>query len=344
MKSIVQCVSRLVTAAALITWWISPSMAADPVRFALDWVPYGKHAGFFSGVERGYYAKAGLDVKIQRGFGADTLKILAGGQGDFILAETDQLAVRRGKGLMAKVLGMAHDKSLFVILSFEERGIKTPKDLEGKKIGAPVYTMPRVIFPAFAKHVGIDKDKVEWVTMDGPATVPALLSGQVPVMATFQTIFPAVKAGALKLEKKLNIMLYSDYGFDIYSGAVAAMDSLVKERPDYVRRFVQASYQALAWSIQNPEESVRDFLKTHPQASYDISLAQFIIFIDHIMTPYGRQHGLGQVSAEKMQKTRDVALAVFPADRVPEVSELYTNEFLPKLFPKRKGVECKLCP
>jgi NitT/TauT family transport system substrate-binding protein len=330
--------------AALMGFTAPSTMAADPVRFALDWVPYGKHSGFFSGRERGFYAKAGLDVKIQRGFGANTLKILAGGKADFILAESDQVAVRRGKGLMAKALGMTHDKSLFVIYSFKNAGIKSPKDLEGKEIGAPVYTMPRVIFPAFAKHVGINKDKVTWVTMDGPSTIPSLLSGKIAAMATFHTIFPAVKAGAQKQGKALNILLYSDYGFDIYSGALTTMDDLIQKRREYVRRFVRTSYEALAWSFEHPEEAVRDFVKTHPEASYETSLAQFMIFIDHLMTPYGKKHGLGQISAKKMKRTRDVALAVFPVDRVPEVSELFTNEFLPKLFPKPKKVACKLCP
>jgi NitT/TauT family transport system substrate-binding protein len=344
MKTIARSLFTLLYVVALMGVQVAPSVAADPVRFALDWVPYGKHSGFFAAVDRGYYTKAGLEVKIQRGFGANTLKILAGGQADFIIAETDQLIVRRGKGLMAKTLGMLHDKSLFVIYSFKDAGIRSPKDLEGTRIAAPVYTMVRVIFPAFAKHAGIDKDKVTWVTMDGPATVPAFLSGQVPAMATFHTMYGPVKKGAQKLGKKLNVLLYSDFGFDIYSGALSAMDTLIEKRPDYVRRFVRASYEALAWSIEHPEEAVRGFIKTHPQASFDISMAQFGVFIDHLLTPYGKKHGLGQISAEKIKITRDVALGVFKVPRVPQVSEIFTNAFLPKLFPKRKAVACNLCP
>ncbi len=69
------------------------------------------------------------------------------------------------------------------------------------------------------------------------------------------------------------------------------------------------------------------------ESSYDVSLAQFKIFIDHILTPYAKKHGLGQISADKMKLTRDVVVDFFKTPRIPEVSELDTNAYLPKLFP-----------
>ncbi len=344
MKTLTRIASVLSLAAGFFLCSSFPSGAADSVRFALDWVPYGKHSGLFAGLSQGIYAKAGLDVKIQRGFGADTLKFLGGDKADFIIAETDQLIVRRAKGLMAKALGMFHDKSLFVAYSLEGSGVNAPKDLEGKTIGGTSYSMDRVIFPVFARKVGIDNNKVSWATMDHASLVPSLLSGKISAMTTFHTIYSAVKTGADKLGKKVKVMLYSDYGFDIYSGAFAATDKLIKSRPDYVRRFIGASYQALAWGIENPEKAVRDFVKTHPEASYNVALAQFKVFIDHILTPYGKKHGLGHISADKMKQTRDVVVNFFKTPRAPKVSELYTNAYLPKLFPRTKPIDCKLCP
>ncbi|MDP6088216.1 MAG: ABC transporter substrate-binding protein [Nitrospinota bacterium] len=344
MKSIARRFSLMILVLTLIGYTAASSIAAESVRFALDWIPYGKHSGLFAGLSQGIYAKAGLDVKIQRGFGADTLKFLSGGKADFIIAETDQLIVRRSKGLIARTLGMFHDKSLFVIYSLKGAGIRGPKDLEGKTVGGTSYSMDRVIFPVFAKRVGITNDKVSWATMDHAALIPSLLSGKVKAMSTFHTVYAAVKRGAQKVNKQVTVLLYSDHGFDIYSGAVSAMDSLINKRPDYVRRFLNASYQALAWSIENPEKAVRGFVKTHPEASYEVALAEFQVFVDHILTPYAKKHGLGQISAEKMKTTRNVVTGFFKTPRIPEVSELYSNKFLPKLFPKRKKVDCKLCP
>ncbi|MBI3077406.1 MAG: hypothetical protein HYY85_10580, partial [Deltaproteobacteria bacterium] len=40
-------------AVGLIGWSPSPGVAADKVSFALDWLFYGKHAGFFAAQEKG---------------------------------------------------------------------------------------------------------------------------------------------------------------------------------------------------------------------------------------------------------------------------------------------------
>ena len=53
MKTIARSLFTLLYVVALMGVQVAPSVAADPVRFALDWVPYGKHSGFFAAVDRG---------------------------------------------------------------------------------------------------------------------------------------------------------------------------------------------------------------------------------------------------------------------------------------------------
>lgn len=48
--------------------------AAD-VRFSLEWLYGGGHAGFYVAQDKGFYADHGLKVDIERGYGsADTIK------------------------------------------------------------------------------------------------------------------------------------------------------------------------------------------------------------------------------------------------------------------------------
>ena len=96
MKLIARFFSSMILVLTLIGYTIAPSIAAESVRFALDWIPYGKHSGLFAGISQGFYAKAGLDVKIQRGFGADTLKFLSGGKAD--LQRVHQQRGPKGEG------------------------------------------------------------------------------------------------------------------------------------------------------------------------------------------------------------------------------------------------------
>jgi len=46
---------------------VYPARAAEkiPVRFSLDWIVGGRHAGWFTALEKGFYDEAGLKVTIR---------------------------------------------------------------------------------------------------------------------------------------------------------------------------------------------------------------------------------------------------------------------------------------
>ena len=47
---------------------VGSASAMDKVKFALDWIPYGKHAMYYVSIDKGFWKDAGLDV--QNGPGA----------------------------------------------------------------------------------------------------------------------------------------------------------------------------------------------------------------------------------------------------------------------------------
>ena len=63
--------------------------------------------------------------------------------------------------------------------------ITTPKDLEGRKIAAPAGSASRLLFPAFARSVGIDPDRIQWVTVTGALREPMLVRREVDATAPF---------------------------------------------------------------------------------------------------------------------------------------------------------------
>src|SRR3972149_7031558 len=101
------------------------------VQFA--WVVGGLHAGFFVAQEKGYYAAKGLDVSITRGFGSgDTAKIVAAGKAQFGEANLPTSIISTGRGAPVTIIGVLGGKAPESFLSFEEKGIRKPKDVEGK--------------------------------------------------------------------------------------------------------------------------------------------------------------------------------------------------------------------
>jgi NitT/TauT family transport system substrate-binding protein len=125
--------------------------AADKVLFSLQWIPGGNHFGVFAAKEQGFYKDAGLDVEIQRGFGSgDTAKRVATGTADIGIADAGSVIVGRSNGLKIKLVASLYEKSPDAIFFIKGNGITTPKDLEGRTIGATAGEAGEKLIPLFA--------------------------------------------------------------------------------------------------------------------------------------------------------------------------------------------------
>lgn len=311
------------------------ALAQDQVKFALDWIPYGKHAMFYVSQDKGFWKDAGLDVTMTRGFGSgDTAKRVAAGTEDFGFAAVASMITAKSRGADLKMVGMVHDRALDTVATLKANGIDEPKDLEGKKIGSPEGNAVRVVFPAFANINSFDPAKVTFVNMTVAAMVPSLMAGRVDAILIFYTEKPTVDAAAGKVSKEPVYLQYADYGMNTYGNGIIVSAKTLEERPDVVRRFVDATYKGIAWSVENPEEAVEIFLKHNPAISPDLARKHFDIAVEHLMTPTAREEGIGYMTRDRMVFTNDLVTEHMDLPKKTPVEELYTNDFLPKLFPK----------
>ena len=106
------------------------------VPYTLSWLPTGQYAYLYSARQLGYFKKRGIDLDISRGYGSmaatqavSTGKFQMGG------AQTGANLLSIMKGLDLRILGTQGYDATLGILVLEKGPIKTPKDLEGKKIG-----------------------------------------------------------------------------------------------------------------------------------------------------------------------------------------------------------------
>ncbi len=315
----------------------SPGLSADKVNFALDWLIYGKHAGFYVAKEKGFYRENNLDVTIQRGYGSgDTAKRVGAGQAQFGFSDTTAVMLARTRGVKIKLIGMIHDKSMHTIIVLKGSGITKPKDLEGRKIGSPEQNAVKIIFPAFAQVNGVDQDKVEWVNMTPDAVAPSLLAGRVDGGGFYATEIPTVRAGAKKVGKDIHVIYYSKFGIDVYSNGLITTDKMIREKPDLVRRFLDATMKGVAWGIEHPEEATDIFVKAHPTTSRNLARAHWAIAVDHLLTKPAKKFGIGYMTQEKMEYTRATVVKYMKVKIDFPAKEIYTNDFLPKLFPKAR--------
>ena len=313
-----------------------PADGAEKVTLALDWIAYGKHAPFFVALDKGYFKKAGLDVNIIRGNGSgDTVKIVNAERVGYGYADMGAMIIARSKGAQVKMISMIEHKNLHVIYALKSSGIRTPKDLEGKTIGTVPNEGAHALFPSLALVNGVDLKKVKFTTTAFAVKVPSLLNGKVDAVTSYYTDIPNYIKAAKQLGKEIVPIQYSKFGVDIYSNGILARDSRIQKRPKEVKGIVGSLIGAMAWSVENPKEAIRIFVKHKGTVDPRLARQHWDILVGHLLTPMTRKTGIGRMAQEKVQRTIDFIARAWKIPRKPKPSEIYTNQFIDKVIPKK---------
>ncbi|HJM44107.1 MAG TPA: ABC transporter substrate-binding protein [Nitrospinota bacterium] len=316
---------------AVVLMFATSAVALEKMTYSMGWLIYGRDLGWLVARDKGYYKAEGLDVNIVRGYGgSDTAKKL--GAGSYEIAGVVAVSVIFGRlaGVPLKIIGMQHDKAPFVIRTVEGRGINRPKDIEGRKFGTPAGDATWVNMPAFARINGIDLKKVKVINTSPSSRGPALIAGAFDASTGFITEYPFLSRAAAKKGLKIKEFLLADYGLEAYAFGPATTGKMIKERGDVVRKFMRASVKGFAAAIRNPKEGLDFLLKQEPSHNRQIQKEVWFIALTTTLTPDQKRLGIFRMTDAKWKKTRGMIAKVKPkAAKIP-LSDLYTNEFLPK--------------
>jgi NitT/TauT family transport system substrate-binding protein len=309
---------------------VAPSHAMDKVVLGLDWQALGRHAGFFVAKANGYYEREGLDVDIQRGYGAaDAVKRLAGGDTTFAFGDYGSLIIARSEGINVKAIAMIYARCPYVVWTRKSADIHSPKDLMGKNIGSPAGASVRLLFPAFASKVGFDDTKVNWVTVDAAGLYPLLFTGRADAVVDYELGWPTISGRAKEAGIEIDRLRFSDYGFDIYSNAIIAKDETLKNSPDVARRFVKASLEGMKAAFADPAAAGQIMKKAFPILDANSAAQEVEIVRSLAQSEDPKSTRLGFISADKATLTRDVVAKSYAIKSDVAVSDTYTNDFLP---------------
>ena len=122
-------------------------------------------AGYYAAVEKGYYKKAGLDVKLKVG-GPDITpeQVVLAGQAQFGLDWLPNLLATREKGGKIVSIAQVFARSGMTELTWKDSGIKTIAKMRGKKVGVWCCGNQPELFAALNKN-GINPRRIEQVTI-----------------------------------------------------------------------------------------------------------------------------------------------------------------------------------
>src|SRR5713101_6992480 len=106
------------------------------VRYTLSWLPTGQYAFIYSARQLGYFKQRGIELDISRGYGSmAAIQAVSTGQFEMGGAQTGANLLSIMKGLDLRLLATQGYDATLGVLALEKGPVKTPKDLEGRKIG-----------------------------------------------------------------------------------------------------------------------------------------------------------------------------------------------------------------
>ena len=309
------------------------SVEKPAVKITLDWAFQGPQAVFTYAADRGLFKKEGLDAQVDRGSGsADAVTRVAAGAYDFGWAEMSSIikynAEQPGRELVA--VYVTHDHSANAVITVKGRGIASPKDLEGKKVGSTAGSAARDVFGTFAKMNGVDASKVLHETVSGSLRETMLVRGDVQAIlgAITSGVF-TVKSLGIKQEDIIS-MPYGRYGLDLYGHAVMTTAAFAEKNPRTVAAMVRAVNASLKDAIANPKAVVATLSSRDKLADLALEHDRLQLMLrELVLTPYINQNGLGSVTRERMVRSVQLIHDAYGVKTPPAVDKLYTDRFLP---------------
>jgi hypothetical protein len=123
-------------------------------------------------------------IEVGKGSAVSSLKV-ASGAAPFGVADLATMLVARGKGADDVALMSIYANTGQTFYWLKSTGVNGPKDFAGRKIGNPPDDASRVMWPAFAKAVGLAEDSVSFVNIGPTAKSAALKSHAVEIISDF---------------------------------------------------------------------------------------------------------------------------------------------------------------
>ncbi len=112
----------------------------ESVTLQLKWKHQFQFAGYYAALEKGFYRKAGLDVKIiEAKDGVESMGQVINGKADFGIAMSD-LILHRAKGQPVVALASIFQHSPLIILTPKAGGIENIHALKRKRIAMEAHS------------------------------------------------------------------------------------------------------------------------------------------------------------------------------------------------------------
>ena len=314
---------------------LARASAQTAIKFSLDFKFEGPAAPFVVAIDKGYFKAEGLDVTIDTAGGSlEPINRVASGTYDMGFGDINSLIRFRdaNPGTPIKAVFMVYNKPPFSIVGRKSRGVSAPKDLEGKKLGAPP---PDGAYRAMAdlregeRHRRLQGD--DRVNVGFPVREPMLASGEVDAITGFSfSSYINLKDRGVPAND-ITVLLMADYGVNLYGNTIMVNPKFAAEKPEAVKGFLRAFIKGLRETVEEPRGLGRSVLKRNDVAKKEVELERLQIALkDNILTAEVKKNGFGGVAGGPARQVDRPDRAHLPVQEPkPKGADVFDTSFLP---------------
>lgn len=318
--SLLLCLLIMLTGAALA------QPEAEKVTVILDYVINTNHTGMYVALDKGWYEQAGLDVEIVEPTEGATATLIAVGKGEFGISYQEDvtmaLASEEPLPIRAVAAVIQHNTSGFA--TWTGKDITSVEDFAGKTYAGWGGPGESAALEAVMTDAGVDFSTLNMVISDGAGF--ASLEGDVDIM-WFYEAWDNIKCELAGFDINYMPVRDLDERLDFYTPVIITSLDMIENRPETVRKFLEATSRGYEYAIENPQECAELLAKYAPDYDMELLSRSQAYLADKYAEDAQRW---GEMKDEVWDNYTGFMLEYGIIDKAIDASECYTNEFLPE--------------
>jgi NitT/TauT family transport system substrate-binding protein len=310
-----------------------PAAAQTAIQFTLDGAIAGPAAPYLVAQDKGYYQRQGLTVRFEPAANAmEPITRVASGTYQMGVADLNLLMRWRDQNPdgQVKPVFIVFNRAPYAIIARKSRGLVVPKNLEGKRLGAPAGSASSAQWPLFAKLNDIDPAKVKVEPVGLPVRDPMLAAGQIDAITGFAfRSYIDLKDRGVPVNDLL-LWRMADFGVQAYGNAIIVNSKFAAENPKAVTGFLAAFLSGLKDTLANPPGAIASVIQRNEVAKREVELERLRMALsDNIVTPEVRVDGFGGVNTPRLKAAIDQQAQIYKFKTKPTPEQAFDASFLP---------------
>src|SRR3990172_1228378 len=297
--------------------------AFKKVSFIPQWAPQAQFAGYYVAYERGIYKKYGIDLTIIAG-GPDrpSSDFLEAQKADFATIWLSTAIQRRAHEVRLVNIAQIIQRSALMLVAKKSSGIRTPEDMNDKKVGlwgADFQLQPRAFFKKYNLKVEIipQSNSVNLFLRDGVDVASAMWYNEYHILLN-SCINPT----------ELTTFFFYEHGLNFPEDGIYTLEDTFQKDPALSCAFVKASIEGWKYAFTHPDEALDIIIKYMEEAHVPANLVHQKWMLDRmkdLILPQDSHIPIGTLLPADYERVAEALKTNGLIEEIPDYKSFYTK-------------------